>query len=244
MKIISIVNHKGGVGKTTTAANLACALAENYKILLVDFDPQAALTTSFKILTDEKNIYYALLDSVSVENCIIETQIKNLYLIPSTLDLAAAEPQLIGQIAFERKLKQLLQQLTDFDYIIVDSPPSLGVLTINTIVAADLVIVPLQCEFLAMKALTHLNKIVEKAKVVNPDLKMRVLFTMFDKRSIHSKEIIEETKRFFKTFETIITKTIKFSYATVAGVPLVKFYQNSEQAEQYKNLSKEVVKQL
>lgn len=244
MKIISIVNHKGGVGKTTTAANLACALAENYKILLVDFDPQAALTTSLKIIPDEKNVYYALLDSVSAKDCIVETKIENLYIIPSTLDLAAAEPQLIGQIAFERKLKQLLQQLTDFDYIIVDSPPSLGVLTINAIVAADLVIVPLQCEFLAMKALTHLNKIVEKAKVVNPDLKMRVLFTMFDKRSIHSKEIIEETKKFFETFETIITKTIKFSYATVAGVPLVKFYQNSEQAEQYKNLSKEVVKQL
>jgi chromosome partitioning protein len=241
MKIISIVNHKGGVGKTTTAANLACALAENYKILLVDFDPQAALTTSFKILTDEKNIYYALLDSVSVENCIIETQIKNLYLIPSTLDLAAAEPQLIGQIAFERKLKQLLQHLTDFDYIIVDSPPSLGVLTINAIVAADLIIVPLQCEFLAMKALVHLNKIIEKAKIVNPELKIRILFTMFDKRSIHPKEIVDEVKKFFPTFNTIITKSIKFSYSTVAGIPLVEFYKNSEQAIQYINLAKEVL---
>jgi chromosome partitioning protein len=241
MKIISIVNHKGGVGKTTTAANLACALAENHKILLVDFDPQAALTTSFKINPDEKNIYYALLDSVSVENCIIETQIKNLYLIPSTLDLAAAEPQLIGQIAFERKLKQLLQHLTDFDYIIVDSPPSLGVLTINAIVAADLIIVPLQCEFLAMKALVHLNKIIEKAKIVNPELKIRILFTMFDKRSIHPKEIVDEVKKFFPTFNTIITKSIKFSYSTVAGIPLVEFYKNSEQAIQYINLAKEVL---
>jgi chromosome partitioning protein len=241
MKIISIVNHKGGVGKTTTAANLACALAENHKILLVDFDPQAALTTSFKINPDEKNIYYALLDSVSVENCIIETQIKNLYLIPSTLDLAAAEPQLIGQIAFERKLKQLLQQLTDFGYIIIDSPPSLGVLTINSIVAADLIIVPLQCEFLAMKALAHLNKIIEKAKIVNPELKIRILFTMFDKRSIHPKEIVDEVKKFFPTFNTIITKSIKFSYSTVAGIPLVEFYKNSEQAIQYINLAKEVL---
>jgi chromosome partitioning protein len=242
MKIISIVNHKGGVGKTTTAANLACALAkENHKTLLIDFDPQAALTTSFKILTDEKNIYYALLDSVSVENCIIETQIKNLYLIPSTLDLAAAEPQLIGQIAFERKLKQLLQQLTDFGYIIIDSPPSLGVLTINSIVAADLIIVPLQCEFLAMKALAHLNKIIEKAKIVNSELKIRILFTMFDKRSTHPKEIVDEVKKFFPTFNTIITKSIKFSYSTVAGIPLVEFYKNSEQAIQYINLAKEVL---
>jgi len=241
MKIISIINHKGGVGKTTTAANLAAVLAENFKVLLVDFDPQAALTTSFKIIPNEKNIYSALLDSVNVEQCIIETQIQNLYIIPSTLDLAAAEPQLIGQIAFERKLKQLLQQLTNFDFVVVDSPPSLGVLTINAIVAADLLVVPLQCEFLAMKALSHLYKIVEKAKVVNPNLQMKILFTMFDKRSIHSKEIVEETKKFFDTFDTIITKTIKFSYATVEGLPLVKFYQNSEQAEQYKNIVKEVL---
>jgi len=243
MKIFSIVNHKGGVGKTTTAANLGAVLAQKKTVLLIDLDPQAALSACFKIfLPDGKpNTYTCLIGKDKIQDAITETKIKNLYLLPSSLDLAAAEPELLGEIGFERKLKSLVEQANpEFDFLLIDCPPSLGILTINAIVAAQHLIIPLQCEFLAMKALAQLENIIEKAKTVNPTLTQKILFTLFSKRTTHSKEVVEEVRKFFPTYKTIITRTIKFAYSNVQGLPLVKFAPRSEQAEQYRNLAKEI----
>lgn len=241
MKIISVCNHKGGVGKTTTVANISALLAEKFKVLMVDLDPQAGLTACFKIAVNDENNIYNALHKNTLHGSIIKTEIENLYIVPSILDLAGAEAELLGEIGFERKVKFLLQQLNNFDFVVIDSPPSLGVLTINAIVAADMVIIPLQCEFLAMRALPQIVKIIEKAKIVNDKVQFRVLFTMYNKRTLHSNEVVEETKKFFPAFNTIVTKTIKFSYSVVAGMPLVKTYSDAEQTLQFRNLVKEIL---
>lgn len=243
MKIFSVVNHKGGVAKTTTTANLGAVLAEKHSVLMVDLDPQAGLTSSFKINppNGSPNTYTCFLGKHNFLEAAQETKVNNLCLVPSTLDLAAVELELLGQIGFERKLKLLSQGLSDkFDFLFVDCPPSLGILTVNAIVAADHLIIPLQCEYLAMKALAQLKNIIQKAKSVNPDLKQKILFTMFMKRTLHSKEVVEEVRGFFPTYKTVITRTVKFAYSTVEGVPLVKASPNSEQAQQYKKLAKEI----
>lgn len=242
-KIISIVNHKGGVGKTTTAANLGAGLVKyNKKVLLIDMDPQAGLTTSLKINTvSENNSYTFFMSKKEIMDCIQETEIKNLFIIPSTLDLSAAEIELLGQMSFESTLKNLLKKENGFDYIIIDSPPSLGVLTVNCIIAAHRLIIPIQCEYLSLKALTQLNKIIQKAKTINTDLKLKVFFTMYNNRTIHSEEIVQETKKYFPAYNTLITRTIKFAYSNVVGKPLILFDKTSKQSKQYLDFTKEVL---
>ena len=241
--IISITNQKGGVGKTTTVINLGTCLTELKKrVLLIDLDPQAGLTVSLGFNPDK--VDYTTLNFLNGEvPKILGTKIPSLSLIPANLDLATAEAKMMGQIGFEKQMAKMIAKITkNYDYIIIDCPPSLGVLTANALVAANHIIIPAQCEYLSMRALIQLQKIIDAAKEANPKMTNKILFTMYIKRTIHSEEIITEIKKHFPTYKTVITRTVRFAYSSVVGKPLVLFDRSSEQAQQYRDFAKEVLK--
>jgi len=249
MKTISICNQKGGVGKTTTAINLSAYLAQKgLKILLIDIDPQANASSGLGIerTTLAKNIYHVLLEQAALDETILQTKINNLFIAPSNLQLAGATIELISSLGREQKLKKAIESTAKkFDLIFIDCPPSLGILTINALVASNTAIIPLQCEYYAMEGLSQLLNTVELVrKNLNPSLTIEgVVLTMADYRTRLTSEIIEETKKFLKekVYSTIIPRAIRLSEAPGYGEPIMNYDKNCQGAIAYSRLAEEFI---
>lgn len=248
-KIISICNQKGGTGKTTSAINLATYLAlAGRKILLVDLDPQANTTSGIGINKHniQKSTYHVLLEELELKEILQSTAVNNLFLAPSNLDLTGAEVELVGVLGREYRLKRALTKEKDnFDFIIIDSPPSLGLLTINGLCAADSVMITVQCEYYALEGLTQLSNTIELVKEnLNPNLTIEgVLLTMADYRTNLTKEVIQEARNYFKdkVYKTVVPRNIRLTEAPSFGKPIALYDKDSIGAQKYAELSKEVL---
>lgn len=249
-RVIAIINQKGGVGKSTTAVNLAAALGEEgRKVLIVDFDPQGNSTSGFGIEKEKLDqcIYNALLQDIPVEDLIIQTDSKKVFVVPATIQLAGAEIELVSAMARETRLKDLLAPVKDdFDFIFIDCPPSLGLLTINALTAADSVLIPIQCEYYALEGVT---KLLESMRMVKSRINKKldtfgVLMTMYDSRTSLSNQVVEEVRNYFgdKAFKTLIPRTVKISEAPSFGEPVISYAPTNKGAIAYKKLAKEVIK--
>jgi chromosome partitioning protein len=247
-RIISVANQKGGVGKTTTVLNLGVALHEEGKqVLLVDLDPQAALSTSLGVAVSEtqKTIYQVLLSQILAIKSIQPTS-SGPDLIPANIDLAAAEVELVAEMGRERILADALRPVRDrYDFILVDCPPSLGLLTINALVAADEVLIPLQCEYLAMRGLGLLLRTVDRVKSkLNPSLEVAgILVTMYNGRTLHAQEVLEEVRKAFgqRVLPVIIKSSVRFKEAPAAGLSILDYATSHEGARAYRALAKELM---
>ncbi|NBA89058.1 AAA family ATPase [Emticicia sp. CRIBPO] len=238
-KIVSIVNQKGGVGKTTTAINLSASLAIlDYKVLIIDTDPQANAGSGIGIDSKdiENNIYTALIGQSELKDCIIKTNIPNLDLISSHIDLAGFELEIVNQVAREYILKELIDGLRDqYDFIFIDCSPSLGLMVINSIVASDSVLIPVQCEYFALEGIAKLQNTIEIIKKrLNPNLIMEgYVLTMYDGRTNLSKMVVEDVRKYFGKlcFETIVPRNIKLAEAPSYGVPALLMFSGEKEGE-------------
>ena len=248
--VIAMCNQKGGVGKTTTTINLGAALTElGRRVLLVDFDPQGSLSVGLGVNphTLELSIYNLLLGRDNeAEEVIQSTNVEGLDILPSNIDLSAAEVQLVSEVAREQTLLRVLEKVrADYDVILIDCAPSLGLLTINALTAADKVIMPLECEFFALRGIALLTDTIAKVQDrLNPRLEiLGILGTMYDARTLHSREVLERvTQAFDETvFHTVIRRTVKFPETTVAGEPITTYASSSPGATAYRTLAREVL---
>lgn len=247
--VMAMCNQKGGVGKTTSTINLGAALVETgRKVLLLDFDPQGSLSVGLGLNphTLESSIYNVLLSRVDPLEVIRPTTIDGLDILPINIDLSAAEVQLVSEVAREQILKRILDRLrSSYDIILIDCAPSLGLLTINALTAADKVIIPLECEFFALRGVALLTDTITKVQDrLNPDLELLgILGTMFDARTLHSREVLERVGQAFGevVFHTVIRRTVKFPETTVAGEPITTYASNSPGAAAYRTLAQEVL---
>ena len=248
-KVIAIANQKGGVGKTTTSINLSASLAElGQKVLVIDTDPQGNTTSGFGIDKDflENTIYELMLDECSIDDCIVVNPIPNVSVVASNVNLAATEIELIGVEHKEFILKNCVEEIKDnYDYIIIDCPPSLNLLTINAMTTADSVLVPIQCEYYALEGLSQLIHTVNLIKErLNPKLEMEgVVFTMYDSRTNLSMQVVENVKNNLDSHicETIIPRNIRLAEAPSQGMPITMYDPKSIGAESYRKLAKEII---
>ena len=249
-RIIAIANQKGGVGKTTTSINLSASIAESgKKVLVIDIDPQGNTTSGLGVDKNEldNTIYELILGECSIHECVLKNVIKGVSLLPSNVNLAAAEIELIGVDRKEFILKKEVDWIKDqYDYILIDCPPSLSMLTVNAMTTANTVLVPIQCEYYALEGLSQLIHTVNLVKErLNPDLAMEgVVFTMYDSRTNLSSQVVENVKEHFKqkVFDTVIPRNIRLAEAPSYGMPISLYDPKSAGAEAYRSLAKEILK--
>ena len=248
-RIIAVANQKGGVGKTTTAVNLAACLAKaGKKVLLVDMDPQGNATSGIGIdkRRCENTVYDCLINEMPMKDVVINTQYDGLDLCPSSLDLSGAEIELISVMGREHRLKDSLGALADeYDFVLIDAPPSLGLITINILTAAHSVLIPIQCEFYALEGVSQLIETIKKIrKALNPSLFVEgIVMTMYDARTNLAVQVVDEVKRFFpkKVYTTVIPRNVRLSEAPGFGRPVIYYDEASSGAQAYTELSEEVI---
>ena len=248
-QVLAIINQKGGVGKSTTAVNLSAALGElKKKVLVIDFDPQGNTTSGYGISKDdlENDVYDVIMNDVPIESIIQDTVEPYVFVVPATIQLAGAEIELVSVMARENVLKAAVDSIKDeFDYVLIDCPPSLGLLTINALTAASSVLIPIQCEFYALEGVSQLmNTIKLVQRNLNPALKLEgVVMTMYDARTNLSADVVDEVKKYFETkmYNTIIPRNVRLSEAPSHGQPVIVYDPKSKGAMVYQELAREVI---
>ncbi len=247
-RVLAIANQKGGVGKTTTAVNLGASLAElGYRVLVIDLDPQGNATTGLGVNARnlDSSVYDVILHDLPIEDCIEPTNLRNLFLVPATIDLAGAEIELVPVFSRELRLKRAIATvLDDFDFVLIDCPPSLGLLTVNALAAAHEVAVPIQCEYYALEGLGQLLSNIERVRAnLNPDLSVTtIIMTMYDARTRLAEQVVEEVRRHFgeRVCRSVVPRTVRLSEAPSFGQPIIVFDPTSRGATAYRELAKEV----
>lgn len=248
-KVIAIANQKGGVGKTTTAVNLSSCLAfKGKKVVIIDIDPQGNTTSGLGIdkKTIDKSIYDVIINDEKIENALMKTVIDNLYICPSNIQLVGAEVELVSVISRETRMKIAIEGIRDqYDFIIIDCPPSLGLLTLNALTASDTILVPIQCEYYALEGLSQLMNTVKLVqRHLNPALDVEgVVLTMFDARTNLSLQVVEDVKKHFRNrvYRTVIPRNVRLSEAPSFGLPIILYDSKSKGAECYLDLAQEVI---